>query len=127
MDGLSITQKNVVYCQRKLNETFSHIENNMYADKNNKRKYFRIYPDELAKLIAQIAEYNNLVTLYENEEEVLIDIEQIYKKERERNESKVHRRTNPWFVRRHTSGPGSASRFRNRRSEARQKGSVYLL
>ena len=79
MDGLSITQKNVVYCQRKLNETFSHIINNMYADRNSKRKYFRIYPDELAKLIAQIAEYNNLVTLYENEEEVLIDIEQIYK------------------------------------------------
>jgi hypothetical protein len=79
MDGLSITQKNVVYCQRKLNETFSHIANNMYADRNSKRKYFRIYPDELAKLIAQIAEYNNLVTLYENEEEVLIDIKQIYK------------------------------------------------
>jgi hypothetical protein len=79
MDGLSKIQKDTVYCQRKLNETFSHIENNMYADKNNKRKYFRIYPDELAKLIAQIAEYNNLVTLYENEEEVLIDIEQIYK------------------------------------------------
>ena len=79
MDGLSITQENVIYYQRKLYETFSHIENNMYTDKNNKRKYFRIYPDELAKLIAQIAEYNNLVTLYENEEEVLIDIKQIYK------------------------------------------------
>ena len=79
MDGLSITQENVVYCQRKLYETFSHIANNMYADKNNKRKYFRIYPDELAKLIAQIAEYNNLVTLCENEDEVLIDIKQIYK------------------------------------------------
>jgi hypothetical protein len=79
MDGLSKIQKDVVYCQHKLYETFLHIENNMYADKNNKRKYFRIYPDELAKLIAQIAEYNNLVTLYENEEEVLIDIKQIYK------------------------------------------------
>jgi hypothetical protein len=79
MDGLSITQENVVYCQRKLRETFSHIENNMYAEKNSKRKYFRIYPDELAKLIEQIAEYNNLVTLYENEEEVLIDIKKIYK------------------------------------------------
>jgi hypothetical protein len=79
MDGLSKTQKDVVYCQHKLYETFSHIANNMYADKNSKRKYFRIYPDELAKLIAQIAEYNNLVTLYENEEEVLIDIKQIYK------------------------------------------------
>ena len=79
MDGLSITQENVVYCQRKLYETLSYIANNMYADKNNKRKYFRIYPDELAKLIAQIAEYNNLVTLCENEDEVLIDIKQIYK------------------------------------------------
>ena len=79
MDGLSNIQKDVVYCQRKLNETFSHIENNMYADRNNKRKYFRIYPDELAKLIAQIAEYNNLVTLCENEEEVLIDIKKIYR------------------------------------------------
>ena len=79
MDGLSIPQENVVYCQRKLNETFLRIKNNMYVDKNNKRKYFRIYPDELAKLIAQIAEYNNLVTLYENEDEVLIDIKQIYK------------------------------------------------
>jgi hypothetical protein len=79
MDGLSIPQENVVYCQRKLYETFLHIKNNMYVDKNNKRKYFRIYPDELAKLIEQIAEYNNLVTLYENEEEVLIDIKKIYK------------------------------------------------
>jgi hypothetical protein len=79
MNELSKTKKNVVYCQRKLYETFSDIANNMYVDKNNKRKYFRIYLDELAKLIAQIAEYNNLVTLCENEDEVLIDIKQIYK------------------------------------------------
>ena len=86
MNELSKTKKNVVYCQRKLYETLSYIANNMYADKNSKRKYFRIYPDELAKLIEQIAEYNNLVTLYENEDEVLIDIKQIYKQERGEND-----------------------------------------